>query len=298
MRRSSRWRTLKTALAWVASSAILVGILLELAGVFSDRIAPAEAAIAPPPPKGPSALVEQVEEPVVERYPGTVRAVRRAVVSARILATVRDVLVNPGDRVEAGQTLIALDARDLIAREQQARGALRAAEAELERASADYRRKQALVEDGSVSRSVFDAAEAAYRAASAQVELARRQLEEAQVALTYAEIKAPFGAVVSERYVDPGDQAAPGVALLKLYDPERLRLEAHVRASRAVRLERGEKVSVWIDALEMKLEGQVDEIVPQAESGSRSLLVKVAPAASTPACSGGCCWSPAGAPAC
>jgi RND family efflux transporter MFP subunit len=276
MSREQVLRSVRTALGWLLGAGVLVVVLLALAGVFEERIGPGDGAPdAAPPATGPSAAAERVREAVVERFPGTVRAVHRAIVSARILAAVKDVLVRSGDRVSEGDTLLALDARELVAREQQVREALAADAARLRQAEAEYDRMKALLADGSVSQSVFDGAEAAFRAATADVEAGRRRVDEAQVALTWADIRAPFAAVVSERFVDPGDQAAPGVALLKLYDPAHMRLEAHVRESLAVGLERGDTVRVALDALDIEVEGAVEEIVPQAETGSRSLLVKV-----------------------
>ena len=55
-----------------------------------------------------------------------------------------------------------------------------------------------------------------------------------------------------------------------------MRLEAWVRESIAIGLKRGDTVAVRLDALGERLEGTVEEIVPQAEAGSRSFLVKVA----------------------
>jgi len=61
-----------------------------------------------------------------------------------------------------------------------------------------------------------------------------------------------------------------------LYDPASLRLEVPVMENLAVRLQRGDSLTVRIDALERDVEAVVDEIVPQAEAASRSFLVKVA----------------------
>ncbi len=62
---------------------------------------------------------------------------------------------------------------------------------------------------------------------------------------------------------------------MRLYDPQQLRLEANVRESLASRLERGQPLVARIDALDQQFDVTVDEIVPSADPGSRSFVVKV-----------------------
>jgi RND family efflux transporter MFP subunit len=212
---------------------------------------------------------------VIEQFPGTVQAIRESVVSARITAEVRDVLKRPGNRVSSSDVLVILDSRDLQARELQAREELSGAEARFREAELNYNRMKEVLDTGAIARNLFDAAEASYLATRSAMENARQRLEEAQVNLTYATIRAPFDAVVVDRFVEPGDVASPGLPLLKVYDPERMRLEAFVRESMAVKLKPGDAVDVSLEALTLRVQGSVEEIVPQAEAGSRSFLVKV-----------------------
>ncbi len=60
-----------------------------------------------------------------------------------------------------------------------------------------------------------------------------------------------------------------------MYDPNTLRLEASVRESVASKLTKGQQLSAEIDALKKQYPVVVDEIVPSADPGSRSFLVKV-----------------------
>src|SRR5438105_15888791 len=71
--------------------------------------------------EAPSTVTVQVtpaaneEWPVVYEATGTVRARTAAVISARLMAYVREVKVETGDHVREGQMLVTLDARDLDA---------------------------------------------------------------------------------------------------------------------------------------------------------------------------------------
>ena len=95
------------------------------------------------------------------------------------------------------------------------------------------------------------------------------------MSLTYTVIKSPVAGRVTERFADPGDTALPGKPLLSLYDPTALRIEVPVRESLVSLLSIGQSVRVRLGSETDTIEGTVDEIVPQAEAGSRTFLVKV-----------------------
>jgi len=219
--------------------------------------------------------VVKIDDPVIERYPGTVMAEREAAISARLIARVQEILVRPGQRVAKGDALAILDSRDLASRFAQAEDSLVGAQARLREAKANFDRMKD-VQAGAVSRAQLDRAQAAFESAQSEEESARKRIEEAKVNLSYATVEAPFDAIVIDRFVEPGDLASPGRPLLELYDPSRMRLEAWVRETIAIRLKRGDVVGMVLDAFPDGIQGKVEEIVPQAEAGSRSFLVKVA----------------------
>lgn len=224
---------------------------------------------------GPAAEVESVTRTVTEQAAGTIEAARRTSVSAKILAQITEITVNAGDVVEAGDVLVRLDARDLKAQVDQAEQRVEAARAEFDKAQRDYERMQQLFKNRTVSESEVDAAEATLDVARAELARARNTREEAQVALSYAEIRAPVSGRVVDRLAEPGDTATPGQPILAIYDPQALRLEVPVRESLAVDLAPGDTIDVHIDATDETLTGHIDEIVPQAEAGARTFLVKV-----------------------
>lgn len=162
--------------------------------------------------------------------PGTVRSTREADVATRVSGTVRDIRVDVGQEVAAGQTLARLDDTDV-------RAAVRGAEAEAERSRAYHRRIAALEVDGAATGQELDDAVAGLEAAEAAVDAAR-------AGLGYVEIRAPFAGVVSARHVDPGDLAVPGMPILTLVRPGSVEIEADISADRAVALEPGQPTLV------------------------------------------------------
>lgn len=272
----SRSPAVRTALAWILSIAVLTALGLYLTGVFEERIPSDSAAAAPRiPVAGEVFRVESVEGRLIERSPGTLRAIRETVIVSRLVAEVREVLVTAGDRVALGDTLALLDDRDLQAVLRQSQDELTGAEARMREARAAYTRTLAAAEKSAVAQSTLDQSEAAKQSAESEVARIAQRIEQARVDLSHATLRAPFDAVVIDRYAYPGDLASPERPLLRLYDPERMRLEAYVRESLAIHLEVGQLVEVELEALGTRVEGHVEEVVPQAESASRSFLVKV-----------------------
>jgi len=253
---------------------------------------------------------------------GTVRARTTATIVARIMAEVKAVQAVPGDRVRAGQTLVVLDSRDLDANRARAEAgtaaaeanataataALGAAEAGLELARSTHRRVSELSEKQAATPYELDQAVAGLRAAEAQAEAARaneaaarRARESAQAAAdaarvmaSYAVLTAPFDGVVTEKLIEPGNLASPGVPLMKVEDTRDFRLEASVDASRAAMVAVGETVEVVLGEDEpgggagrpSRVPGTVTEIARALDPGSHAFLIKVALPDETPARSG------------
>ncbi|MCC7410086.1 MAG: efflux RND transporter periplasmic adaptor subunit [Gammaproteobacteria bacterium] len=262
--------------AGVAAALLLLGgVMAYFAGAFHDKIDTTAIAIAAKVPGADQIFtVRAIEEPVIEQASATVRAKDETVISSRITAAIAKVNVRAGDEVQADDVLIELDSRDLESRVAQQEQAARAAEARLAEARPGYERMQELVGRNLVSRADYDRALAALRAAEADLARARQAATEARTGLSYGTIRAPFAGRIIDRYADPGDTAVPARPLIRLYDPGLLRVEANLPESLAAAVSVGERLTTRIDAVDRELEARVEEIVPSADPGSRSVLVK------------------------
>lgn len=275
-RMSLKNSTLVKALGVLAGIAVLALAVAWLSGVFREKVEPGRVeAEGEPLGDRPTDIVHEIVETEMAEVTGTLRATRRTQVSSNILATILEITVGAGDAVETGDVLVRLDDRDLKARLEQARQAVVAAEADLQQTRADYERFKGLAEDDVVSQQEFGQKEAAYKVARARVDQARESVREAETLLSYSVIRAPTGGVVVDKLAEAGDTATPGRPLLIFYDPSAFRLEAAVPEGLASKISVGDSLDVRLEVLEMTLEGEVEEIVPQAEIASRSVLVKV-----------------------
>ena len=256
---------------------LLAGIMAYLAGVFEEKIPVDFSGVAPSSDSGRVVTVEVTSRPLIEQAAGTLRAKVETVISPIITATISSIAVWAGDEVKAGDVLVILDARELRARVDQAHQAAVAAGARLAQAEKDLARVRRIMkaDPGAVSKAEGDRLETALSTARAERVGLQRQKDEAQTALSHSKLAAPIAGRIVERLADPGDTARSGEPLLRMYDPATLRLEASVRESVASKLAKGQQLSAEIDALKKQYPVVVDEIVPSADPGSRSFLVKV-----------------------
>lgn len=221
---------------------------------------------------------------------GTLRAAATSQLAAQMMGNIVEIRVREGDRVQRGQLLAVIDnaqpraaldratAADLAGQQE-----ISAAESDLNLAEATFKRYQTLYDRKSVSPQEFDEIKARYQAAQARREMARAgqaqtkaALQAARTAFSYAHIVAPFDGLVTERKADVGTLASPGMPVFTVEDLRRYRLEATVNETDLRFVRQGQQVSVSIDAIQgRELKGKVVEIVPAADPGSRSFLVKV-----------------------
>lgn len=266
---------LKTGGILVGLIVLVIGVAY-LSGTFREKVEPGTAA-AEHRELGdlPTDIIHEIVETETAEVSGTLRATRRTEISSKVMASILEIRVRAGDRVNAGDVLIRLDDRDPRARRDQARQAVAAAQADYARAEADHARYAGLLKDGVISQQEYDQKEAAFKVARAQLEQAKEGVVGAEAQLSDTVIRAPGAGIVVDKLAEAGDTATPGRPLLNLYDPGAFRLEAAVPEALASSVKLGDRPQVRLDVLDKTLEGQVEEIVPQAEAASRSVLVKV-----------------------
>ena len=229
---------------------------------------------------------------------GYVVADRKSAVASKVTGRLVFLGVEEGSRVKEGQIIARLESRDsAAARDRAAQNVTVArynqeqAQAELANATLDYERKKNLVERGTISRSAFDTAEARYRSARASVEAltatlraSQAALEEAGVLLDYANIRAPFDAVVLTKNADIGDIVTPlaatadaKAAVVTIADMNSLLAEVDVSESNIAQVKVGQPCEIRLDALaDTRFPARVHMILPTADRSKASITVKVA----------------------
>lgn len=305
--------------------------LAPLTGCSEEKSQPAPQAEAPPKQQsarnesGTWIDVRRGSVVVTTTAIGSLRSARTTRLGPQVSGRVAEVLVDVGDPVQKGQTLVRLDDTFFRIEIEQAEAAIAAQEAEsasLERviptrqaevesaeaaladADLNLRRMRNLWEkpEGeipSIPKSRFDAAGFAKRRAAAGLDAAKSRLEESRAELTsarvelgehradlrYAQqrlieatIQAPYDAVVTRRFVDPGEPvtATPVTHLVEVQDTRALELEFTLPQVHLASVGVGTEVTFEIDGLlDEPAAGRVSAVYPEIDDATRSVRCRV-----------------------
>ena len=245
--------------------------------------------------------------PIVTAYPsqqyvvlnatGYVVAQRKAAISSKATGRLEWLGVAEGSRVKAGDLIARIDNRDVVAQAQSAQAAVRAAQAnvtqsevERENARVEYRRNEGLVGKGFISQSALDTAKARLDRASAGVASAQANLNvalanarNAQVAVDYTEIRAPFDGVILSKSANVGDLVTPFSnatdskgAVVSMADMSTLEVEADVSESSLAKVHVGQPAEIVLDALpDTRFRGHINRMVPTVDRAKATVMTKV-----------------------
>lgn len=207
---------------------------------------------------------------------GTVRPKTISVIASRMMGTVTSVRVKEGDRVGAGQLLLAIDDSDVAQRVKAAEKGLEGSKQQQSLSDITYQRYKKLYDEKALAGQELDQIETRKKVADIEYERSKAMLAEARVYHGFTRIISPVSGVVTEKKIELGSMAVPGMALLTVEDNSAFRVEVNADEKLAVRLKAGMAVSVFIESLNRELTGKVAEIVPSIDPMTRSFIVKIA----------------------
>jgi RND family efflux transporter MFP subunit len=224
----------------------------------------------PPPETPPASAVRREVEPVVTAT-GVVkpRIGAEVRVGSRISGVVTRLFVRIGSRVEKGQLLAELDARELESRRAEAAAVVESSTAELRYAQADLERRRELHAAELLAANDLELASRAAAVAEQRLREAEAGLELATTQLGFTRIHAPIAGVVASISTQEGETVAASFAaptFVTLLDLARLEVWAYVDETDIGRIEVGQQARFTVDTYPgQELEARVTAIHPQAE---------------------------------
>jgi len=233
--------------------------------------------------------VKPTEVDVYYKTSGTVMARTISDIASRIMGTVTSIEVKQGDRVAEGELLLTIDDRDMVHKVRAAEHgykelskALEAAKQNKHLLNLTYERYKSLYNEKALSGQEMDEMETKkkvanieFERAQAALERAKANFEELRINLDFTRIKSPISGLVTEKKVEVGNTVIPGVPLFKVEDNSSYRLEVMVDEKLLQKLQVGIPANVHVDALNRDVKGQISEIVPAIDPGTRTFLVKI-----------------------
>lgn len=158
-----------------------------------------------------------------------------APVTARVAGEIVELLVEEGDRVEAGQVLARLDGQRL-------RLEMLAAKANLDRSRKEYKRNTDLHERGLVSSAMFEGLKFDLASLTATYDLKRLNFD-------YSNIRAPISGVVSSRDVKPGENLAAGQVAFRVTETSELIAYLQIPQAELAKFAAGHEATVNVAAM-------------------------------------------------
>lgn len=206
---------------------------------------------------------------------GKVEAAQSANISTRMMGYVDEVYVQVGDKVRKGELLLSVNNADISAKLAQVNASITEATAAFTNAEKDYNRFTTLFQENSASQKELDDITAHYNMTKARLESANQMKNGVNAQMGYANIRAPFKGVVTNKFIHAGDMANPGMPLLEVESPSTYQVSAMVPESEIFQIKNDTEVTVQLNALNQTIGAKVVEVSTSSKSTGGQYLVKV-----------------------
>ncbi len=238
------------------------------------------------------------------RLQGNVEPKEYALICAKTDGTIDIMEVDEGDRVKPGQLLFQSDKLNLESELEVAKKALKVKQsqvreaeanyllnkAKLDKAVTDFKRHRNLQEVEAISKDEFEKKELSLREALINLKIAKTTVNSAKTVVEQSEsnlaiakkyyddslVKAPFAAVVTNRYKEPGEYAKKAECILRLENPEKLEITLLLSSKYYSRIIPGKTKAVIHSETGKKLkETTVAYKSPTIDTDSRTFEIKI-----------------------
>ena len=227
-----------------------------------------------------SAIVVTVATPSADQQQGLnisgqIESIQSANISTRVMGYITKLKVKVGDHVAKGQLLATISNDDILAKRAQADAMIAAADVAMKNAKKDYDRFTVLYKQQSASAKELDNVTQQYSSAKSQLEQAKQMRNEVSATLRYTDLTAPFTGTVTQKLMDAGSMANPGMTILTIEQNGNYQLSASVPESAISQIHEGATATVTIKAINKVIKGNITQINQSSQFSGGQYLVKV-----------------------
>lgn len=207
---------------------------------------------------------------------GKIRSENYANISSRMMGYITNVNAKVGDKVYANQILATISDADFQAKIAQADAGINAATTGLNNVEKDYNRILSLFEKESATQKEVDDITTQLNLMKTKLNQAQEAKNEVNTMLSYTKIKAPFNGIITEKFVNSGDLANPGMPLYSIESGDNFQVEAMVPESYIASINKGDEVIVVLKSNGETLKGKIQEYSSSAMNTGGQFMVKIA----------------------
>jgi multidrug efflux system membrane fusion protein len=183
--------------------------------------------------------------------------------------------IDQGDWVTKGTVLATVSQDDYKEKLQQANAQLARAQANYERSKLSFDRMSVLYKNGAATVTDYDNSRASMLDGEASIQNAKASIAEAQIALGYCELRAPFDGWIVRRNVDEGQLVGPATNGFTISDVRSVKAVFGVPDTAMEHIRLGSPEIVTTDAVPGNFNGHVTSVSPSADPKSRVYSVEV-----------------------
>ncbi len=255
-------------------SLILCVMMVSLAFVFAG------CGKKPPATEVPTIVqVEKIQpgqQSEMFTYAGDVRGRFESQFAFQAAGRIQARLVNNGDAVKAGQTLMRIDVADLKTQLDSARANLVAAQSEYNLSELTYKRYEMLAKNEVISKSEFDTVSASYQVSTSKLRAAEAAYVASSQQFGYSNLTADANGVVAGIQVEAGQVVSVGQLALSLVRAGEMEIQISVPEQRVEEIRKARKVVVNFWAIpKTEVDGVIREVAAQADASTRTYMVRV-----------------------
>ena len=229
-----------------------------------------EEAASEPPIRGlKTHLVAEASSSTVRRFPAVLEPTSLNTLSFEVAGKLEAVSLEVGQRVDEGQTLLALGQATFQTQLDNAEAGVTAAEAARKNAADNFERQKKLFEQGTTTKVVLDGAEAEAVASAARLEQAVKARDSARQTLEKTSIVSPIAGIINSVEAVSFSTVAPGAPMVSLYSPDEFEISFSVNFDTVSQLVVGTPAKVRLaDLPSVTLDAVVSELGSRADTVS------------------------------
>lgn len=210
------------------------------------------------------AIIANTEE-VAHQISGavTTAGIREVFLSSKSSGTITSVPAKLGERVGRGKSILSVES-------QVQKAALDQAKVSVQEAELNFTAMERLYQKGSIS-------EAEYIRSKSILSSAKSGLEMSRYNYNNCWLRAPFTGALT--YLDPiaekGNTIGAGTPIARMVDISKLKLNLYFGESEIIRINKGNRATLTVSALDMVLDGEVTAVAEGSDAATGSFLVEV-----------------------
>jgi RND family efflux transporter MFP subunit len=207
-------------------------------------------------------------------FSGQIEAAQSAQISTRVMGFITAIHVKLGDAVQKGQLLVSIQHEELKAKRAQTEAMIAEAESAYNNAKKDLERFTNLYKQQSASPKELDNINLQFNSAKSRLEAARQMRNEVNAMMDYTQLRAPFSGIVSQKLMDVGTMANPGMPILTVEQSGAMQLSASIPENNISQIQKGMPAIIKIQSAEKTIQTVISEIQPSSQFTGGQYIVK------------------------